>query len=865
VSSTRPIVPSAPPHPSAHPRRTPLRRFASWFRKTTGDPVDTDLAVYEPIVHGVRGRNLATLSDARLAQESAGLKALIRRLPTRAPGTEERVRPFPVDAEIEAFALVREAARRAIGLDAFDVQLIAGLAMARGRIAELPTGEGKTLAAVFPAYLHALVGQGVHVLTFNDYLARRDAAWMGPAFRLLGLTVGCVQEGMTAGEKRAAYACDVCYATAKEAGFDFLRDGLAYSRDDLVHRPFHCALVDEADSILVDEARIPLVISGLEEREAWDVRDLAGLVSGFTLGRDFATDDEHRNVFLLDAGIERAESVLRRGGLFEPGNADLVEALHCALRAHALLRRDIDYLVRDGRIEIIDEFTGRVVDRRHWPDGLQAAVEAKEGLVRRSQGRILGSITLQHFFGLYPVLAGMTATARSAAHELREFYRLRTVIVPPHVPSRRIDRTDAVFTCRAPKRRALAREIREVHATARPILVGTASVRESEELAADLAAEGIACAVLNAKNDEREAAIIAEAGLPGAVTISTNMAGRGTDIRLGGADERERDRALALGGLYVIGTNRHESLRIDRQLRGRAGRQGDPGSTRFFISLEDDLFERYGLTRAFRRRHHIAPQEEALERGPLLGEIEHAQRVIEGQTFDIRRTIAKYSDLVGLQRRIVAARRDAILRGEPLSDDGGGGGVLAGLDPELHAAGAARFGASRLAEVERRVALHHLDRQWCDHLAWIQDTRETIHLVGLGGMTPVDEFRKQATAAFLDLERRTDDAIVEELRALIAKEGPIDQDLERLKGPSSTWTYLVSDEQFGWGMGLMQTRNLGLAAAAAGFVGPLLIFKLLVDRLRSRRAPAQGEREADASRTPVAPQGSQTRGAGPCE
>jgi preprotein translocase subunit SecA len=819
------------------PGSRPLQRIARWFRSVIGDPVDTDLVPYRETLAKIRSYDFTKLADAELQARLGSLRSHVRGAFFDCSGASREMRRFPKAIETEAFALVREAARRAVRLDAFDVQMIAGLAMSRGRIAELPTGEGKTLAAVFPASLHALGGRGVHVLTFNDYLARRDASWMGPIYRLMGLSVGCVQQGMSPSEKRAAYACDVTYATAKEAGFDFLRDRLAYEIEDLVHRPFHLAIVDEADSILIDEARIPLVISGLEDQTAWDPQRVAALARTFEIGREFETDDERRNVFLLDAGIERVESAFRCGSLYESANQRLLEALHCALRAQALLHRDVDYIVRRGRIEIIDEFTGRVVDRRHWPDGLQAAVEAKEGIASRSQGRILGSITLQHFFSHYPVLAGMTATASSAAGELSEFYGLETLIVPPHTPSRRIDHDDAVFTHKEAKQAALVREIREVHESGRPILVGTSSVRESEALAAGLEADGISCVVLNARNDEREASIIADAGLPGAVTISTNMAGRGTDIRLGGADERERERVVALGGLYVVGTNRHESLRIDRQLRGRAGRQGDPGATRFFISLEDDLFERYGLTEMLMRRYGVSRQTAALDHDVLRREIAHAQRVVEGRCFDIRRMLAKYSSLVELQRKIVHEQRDAILRDETSvrSSAVGVDSILEKHDPELYRSGVTRLGDARMTDVERRVALHHIDRAWSEHLAWVQDTRDSIHLVSLGGMTPIQEFRKVVTDAFLEMQRQIDRAVVDEMRSLLENDASIDQVLARLRGPSSTWTYLVNDDQFGWGIGLMQTANLGAAAGAALYVGPLLVLKLHLDRRRRRR------------------------------
>jgi preprotein translocase subunit SecA len=701
--------------------------------------------------------------------------------------------------------------------------------MADGKIVELPTGEGKTLAAVFPASLFALSGRAVHVLTFNDYLARRDAAWMGPVYRLLGLSVGVVQEAMDKAAKRSAYACDVTYATAKEAGFDFLRDRLAFEPADLVHRPFDVALVDEADSILIDEARVPLVISGAAGELNTDAGRLTSIVSGLERGKDYDTDAENANVFPTDDGIRRIESRLGCGNLFSPENEMLLAAVHCALHAQALLERDVDYIVRDGRVEIVDEFTGRVMDKRHWPDGLQAAVEAKENVLRASEGRILGSITLQHFFRLYPALCGMTATAVTSARELKEFYGLGVAVVPSHRPCVRRDLPDVVFTHREAKRGALVREISDVHDTGRPVLVGTSSVRESEELAAALKDAGVACEVLNARNDELEAAVVARAGAMTAVTISTNMAGRGTDIKLGGPAQEERDRVAALGGLYVIGTNRHESLRIDRQLRGRAGRQGDPGSSCFFISLEDDIFERYGLSRRLFARYRLERQTAAVDDELLRKEILHGQRVIEGRNLDIRRALWDYSTLVETQRRIVAEWRDGVF------DPQGGEDTPFLPLPKLLKAGTARFGREAFERMARRVALFHVDRLWADHLAWLADLRESIHLVSLGRKEPLHEFQKAATEAFLGLEKRIEREVRRTLKSLVDREGPVDLDAEGLKGPSSTWTYLVNEDQFGWGVEMLKGTNIGFTSVAAAFYGPLFLFALIVNRLKRRR------------------------------
>ncbi len=805
------------------------------FNRFRGHPVETDLAGYARMVRKIRAfheeKGLVSVSDAEIGRLSASLRSRLADAPPK-PKTEDGG-----DARIEAFALALEATRRATGLEAHDVQIIAALAMADARIAELPTGEGKTLAAVFTASYFALSGRPVHVLTFNDYLARRDAAWMGPAYRLLGLSVGAVQEGLGKPAKKAAYARDVTYATAKEAGFDYLRDRLAYEPDELVHRPFAAALVDEADSILIDEARIPLVISGTAGASGVDAIRLASVVRQLERGRDYDTDDENANVFPTDAGIRRIEALLGSGNLFAPENETLLAAVHCALHAYLLLERDVDYIVRDGRIEIVDEFTGRVMDKRHWPDGLQAAVEAKEGVRRGAEGRILGSITLQHFFRLYPTLCGMTATAAPSAREIKEFYGLVVVVVPSHRPCLRQDLPDVVFTHKGAKSAALVREIAAVHATGRPVLVGTASVRESEELTAALARAGIACEILNARNDELEAVLIARAGAPGALTISTNMAGRGTDIKLGGANEEERDFVAGLGGLYVIGTNRHESLRIDNQLRGRAGRQGDPGSSRFFISLEDDIFERYGLTRRLFARYRLERQDTAVDNDLLRKEILHGQRVIEGRNLDIRRALWDYSTLIETQRGIVADWRDAVF-----SSDGGEGSPF-GPSEALLQAGTSRFGGEAFGRFARRSALFHVDKAWADHLAWLADLREGIHLVSLGRKEPLQEFQKAATDSFLELEERIGGPIEESLRSLISREGRVDLEAEGLKGPSSTWTYLVNEDQLGWGVELLKGTNIGFAAGAAAFYGPLFIFALVVNRLKKRKRRGQTQRK----------------------
>ncbi len=787
-------------------------------------PIEHDLAGYRRTLARIAAREpaLAALDDDAL---TAAARAL-RRGGSEAGGGERAVL---------AFALAREAARRALGQRPFDEQMLAGLALADGKLAEMATGEGKTLAAVAPVFLHALAGCGAHVLTFNDYLARRDAAWMGPAYARLGLEVGFVQAWHGAAERRRAYAADVTYLTAKEAGFDHLRDALVLGVDERVHRPFRFALVDEADSILIDEARIPLVLAGETAEPRAEPLRLAALARSLHPGADFDTDAHARNVALTEAGISRVESLLGCGDLHQTGNLPLLVALRHALHAEHLLRRDVDYLVREGRVELVDEPTGRVAEKRHWPDGLHAAVEAKEGLRLTREGRILGSVTLQHFLRLYPMLAGMTATARSAAEELCEFYGLRTVVIPTHCPMVRTDHPDLVFTHAAAKRAALVDEIQRVHETGRPILVGTASIAESEQLAGALAALGVPCAVLNAKNDDAEAALVAAAGAPSAVTISTNMAGRGTDIRLGGKDESRREEVVARGGLYVIGTNRHASERIDRQLRGRAGRQGDPGGSRFFVSLEDDLVRRYGAERIAprrRARHERASLESRLVRL----EIARAQRIVEDEGFRTRKTLCGYSEIVERQRLAVQRWRNAVLEGRLES------GLLAERAPEKLARLRRSVSESVLTEVERRLTLLTIDRCWSDHLTELGELRDDSVLLAFAGRFPIAEFHREAGRSFDALEARIRDEIVRAFESLEITSSGMDLDAAALRRPDAIWTYLVGENPFGASGLLGPVGRTGMVAAAVGVPWLALLHGLVVLWQR-RRQKARKEEE----------------------
>jgi preprotein translocase subunit SecA len=636
---------------------------------------------------------------------------------------------------------------------------------------------------------------------------------------------------MSQKERKEAYASDITYATAKEAGFDYLRDHLCYKKEDLVHRAFHFVIVDEADSILIDEAHVPLVIAGTTGRPHIDPSHLAEIVKGLREGLDFETDEGKRNIYLTDRGLERIEKILDCRNLHAVENIDLLIRLNQTLHAEFLLHRDIDYIVRNGQIEIVDEFTGRIVEDRHWPDGLQATVEAKERLHLGSGGSVLGSITLQHFLQLYPKICGMTATACPAANELSQFYNLKVVVILPNRPCIRKDYPDVVFADKEAKTKALIAEIKHTHGSGGPILVGTASVEESEKLALALRETGVSCQVLNAKNDELEAKIVAQAGSPGALTISTNMAGRGTDIKLGGHKEQERDSVVKLGGLYVIGTNRHESLRIDHQLRGRAGRQGDAGASRFFICLEDNLIERYGIRNLLPKNFRNLRQDDPLSNPIVNREIARGQRIIEGQNFEIRKTLWNYSSLVEKQREMIHRRRQEVLLDEIPMD------LLSKKVPGRYSELESLLGGNRMQEIEKQITLFQIDRCWAEHLAMIADVRESIHLVSVGGKSPLNEFHEVVDHAFLRLNQKIDDKIIETFKVLLITKEGVSLDKEGIRGPSSTWTYLVNDDQFGLWVGLLHGSNIGFTATAAAVYGPLYIALGLCQRFLRRKRP----------------------------
>ncbi|UQU68071.1 accessory Sec system translocase SecA2 [Couchioplanes caeruleus] len=684
----------------------------------------------------------------------------------------------------EICAIGREAARRALEQRPYDVQLLGAMALLSGKVAEMATGEGKTLTATVAAYGHVRLGNGpVHVLTVNDYLARRDATWMEPVYQLLGLSVGWVTEASTPQERREAYAADVTYVSVSEAGFDYLRDQLVTDVEDRVQRELATAIVDEADSILIDEARVPMVLAGSTSSESDPVHEAAELVRDLRAGKHYEVADDGRSVAFTDAGLQALEEKMGID-LYADEHVAQLSAVNVALHARALLRRDVDYIVRDGSVELIDEMRGRVAQRRRWPDGLQAAVEAKEGLHATAEGEVLDTITVQAYIALYRTVCGMTATAVHVGEQLREYFKLEVAVIPSNTPNIREDEPDRIYSAHDMRDEALVEEIKIAHEKGRPVLIGTLDVKASELLAKQLAAAGVPSVVLNAKNDDEEAAIIAEAGALGAVTVSTQMAGRGVDIRLGGSDEKDRDRVVELGGLYVIGSGRHDSRRVDDQLRGRAGRQGDPGGSVFFVSLEDDLVTRHA--------GDILPSSPRMDMDGVVHDdqveyaVEHAQRVAEGVNHEIHRNTWRYSVVIEEQRLALAERRERLLTSEVAAI------MLLERSPEK----AKSIDEDVLSDAARSIALYHLDRLWAEHLAELSEVREGVHLRALGKLDPLDEFHRFAVPAFqkvfTEIERRT----IETFEEVDLSDG-WQPDRAEIVRPSATWTYLVHDNPFG--------------------------------------------------------------------
>ncbi|ADB33413.1 SecA DEAD domain protein [Kribbella flavida DSM 17836] len=754
-------------------------KLTSRFRRLLQRPGSIDLGPYEKLTAAVgeAEESVQALSDDELTEVVTEMR--------KDGGLDE-------DDLIEFLALAREAGRRAIGERAFDGQIVGALALLRGRIVEMATGEGKTLAGAFAAAGYAIGGRKVHVLAVNDYLAQRDAEWMGPLYELLGVTVSHVGQASTPQQRRAAYQTEVCYAPVSEVGFDVLRDRLVDDVADRVSAKPDVALVDEADSVLIDEARVPLVLAGATRSEELD-DDVVQLVRTLRAGVDYEIDGDGRTVALTDKGTDVVEEHLGGIDLYDDANLEKMTQVNVALHAEVLLRKDVDYLVRDGKVHLINNSRGRIAKLQRWPDGLQAAVEAKEAVPVSESGEVLDSITVQALIMRYPTLCGMTGTAVVVGEQLQEFYNVEVAVVPPNKPNIRIDEPDRLYLTVEQKNKALVEHIKQVHETGRPVLIGTQSVEESEQLSEQLDAAGVPHVVLNAKNDAEEAAIVAEAGVPETVTVSTQMAGRGTDIRLGGRDGTNgRERAAELGGLYVIGTGLHASRRLDDQLRGRAGRQGDPGGSVFFASLADELVTRYSITTGLRP----SPDENGrLTDRKALGMLEHAQRVADGANAELHRTTWSYHRLTGQQRDILLDVREKVLTEDLAAEK------LAETAKERYEELVEQHGEDAVKDAARQIALRHLDRRWTDHVAYLADLREGIHLRSLAGgivhQKPIDEFNKSAIESFNPLiDDAWKDAAETFATAEIGATG-LDEEASGVPRPTATWTYLVNDNPFG--------------------------------------------------------------------
>ncbi|HJW04982.1 MAG TPA: preprotein translocase subunit SecA [Rhodanobacter sp.] len=810
----------------------------------------------------------------------------------------------------EAFAVVREAAKRTLGMRHYDVQMIGGMVLHQGKIAEMRTGEGKTLVGTLPVYLNALAGKGVHVVTVNDYLARRDSAQMGKLYNFLGLAVGVVYPGMDHADKHAAYAADITYGTNNEFGFDYLRDNMALSKEQRYQRGLNYAIVDEVDSILIDEARTPLIISGPAEDSPQLYIAVNKIVPRMVRQTeengegDYWVDEKQKQVHLSEAGMQHADELLREAGVIEPDsglydskNLAVVHHLNAALRANGIYQRDVDYIVRDGEVIIVDEFTGRTLPGRRWSDGLHQAVEAKEGVPIQRENQTLATVTFQNLFRMYKKLAGMTGTADTEAFEFQSIYGLEVVVIPTHKPMIRKDNPDMIFLSQTPKYNSVIEDIKNCHQRGQPVLVGTTSIEVSELLSGLLKKAGVAHEVLNAKQHEREAHIVAQAGAPGQVTIATNMAGRGTDIVLGGsldaalaalpADAGEADRqrvraewkklhdqVVAAGGLHIIGTERHESRRIDNQLRGRSGRQGDPGSSRFYLSLEDNLLRIFGgegLVRWMKR--FGMKDDDALEDRMISRQIEKAQRKVEQHNFDIRKHLLEFDDVANDQRKVIYRQRDELLDDDDVQatvadirDDVVQSMVrayvpddsideqwdLAGLDRELeselglsldlkhwieqqqeidakmileHVRGAvnelfqakeAQIGAETMRQLEKHIMLTVVDNAWKDHLASMDYLRQGIYLVGYAQQDPKQAFKRESFKLFSDMLERIKAEVVQMLARIRIRS---EEEVAAMEAEQRRLADRLQKQMLASGGGAPAEGAFGGAAAAEAAVG----------------------------------------------
>ncbi len=819
--------------------------IGSLIKKIVGSKNERELRRIQPFVDKINQieSKIISLRDDQLLGKTSEFKHRIER-----GESIEEILP-------EAFAVVRETAKRTLGERHYDVQLIGGIVLHEGKIAEMATGEGKTLVATLPAYLNALEGRGVHVVTVNDYLAKRDSEWMGVIYRFLGLSVGVILHELNDRERKEAYGCDITYGTNNEFGFDYLRDNMKFTLEDYVQRDLNYAIVDEVDSILIDEARTPLIISGPAEESTDKYYKINRIIPSLKQGKDYQLEEKSHTAFLTEEGVAHVEKLIHVENLYDPRNIETLHHVNQALRAHTLFKRDVDYMVKDGQVIIVDEFTGRLMPGRRWSDGLHQAVEAKENVRIENENQTLATITFQNYFRMYKKLAGMTGTADTEAAEFRKIYNLDVVVIPTNMPLMRTNYADVIYKTVDEKFRAVVQEIKELHQSGRPVLVGTISIEKSEKLSQLLKKQGIPHNVLNAKHHEREAEIIAQAGRVGGVTISTNMAGRGTDILLGGNPkvlaktlvdgepteeatqkatqkalgivQKEKEKVIQSGGLHVLGTERHEARRIDNQLRGRSGRQGDPGSSRFYLSLEDDLLRIFGSERISHMMDRLGIEEDQpIEHGLVTKAIENAQRKVEAHNFEIRKHLLEYDDVMNKQREVIYSQRREVLGSEDLKEtvmemieEQGEGLVdfytdekehpedwdLKALQdavyqqfcfkwsaPSLEENGLKRddvqemivqkveeiyqkkeeeFGPPTLRYLEKVIMLQSIDYHWKDHLLAIDQLKEGIGLRGYGQKDPRIEYQKEAYQMFLEMLDRIKKDTIEKLFAIqIAKE-----------------------------------------------------------------------------------------------
>jgi preprotein translocase subunit SecA len=830
-------------------------------------PVVAQINALEPEV--------SALSDDELREKTADFRERLRpavelldAAKKEIPRDEAQVRAAKDDLQAaleqllpEAFAVCREAGKRVLNMRHFDVQLMGGIVLHNGKISEMKTGEGKTLVATLPVYLNALTGRGVHVVTVNDYLARRDSEWMGRIYRFLGLTVGVIQNPHGDKERQEAYRCDVTYGTNNEFGFDYLRDNMKFDLESMVQRDPVYAIVDEVDSILIDEARTPLIISGPSEESVGKYYSVDRIVPRLIKETDYQVDEKQHTAVLTEEGVLHAEKLLNVDNLYDPNNMDTLHAVQQALRAHALYRADVEYVIKDGEVIIVDEFTGRLMPGRRWSDGLHQAVEAKEGVKIEAENQTLATITFQNLFRMYEKLAGMTGTADTEAAEFDKIYSLEVVVIPPNRPMVRNDMADLVYRTEREKFEAIVAEVKELNVKGQPALVGTISIEKSEHLSSMLKRTGVPHVVLNAKYHEREAEIVAQAGSKGAVTIATNMAGRGTDILLGGnpeylaaqktrevTDPNERRRVeeeireqwqidheevVSLGGLHIVGTERHESRRIDNQLRGRSGRQGDPGSSRFYLSLEDDLMRIFGGDRLMGWMQKLGMEEGIpIEHGMVTRSIERAQKQVEGRNFEARKHLLEYDDVMNKQRESIYSLRRSILEGREgkeyilnaadeivaylidthypedsrdlpneaelnaeLYDFFGIDLKSAGIDLEATPRQAlkelvveavnkryeekeAQIAPEMMRLHERYLLLQVIDQQWKDHLLNVDHLKEGIGLRGYGQRDPLIEYKKESFEIFQEMMERIQDRVVKYLwktEVVIEREGEAEE------------------------------------------------------------------------------------------